>query len=464
MRHLALLLVLPLFGCPPERSSGAPPVDDDDATTDDDDAPAGTGCWFDGPGSDVPFAWGRRGDVVVLLAPDGGETVLHEGAGAMQNWTLQQAGDWMAVHGSWWNDGDDRGTVTALFDRGELVADVLTEGITGWEAYLSEEDGVVFPGPVDASGAATTRWLSPDGQLQDLPFGRPAGPPQLGAIPVCQDDVCGWLLDAEGGLFGALPSSRPFWPAVPYLVRYDPADPALPALRAESPWFPIMTFLQDELGPASADAAIVASAPMGRAILGQYAGWEAATWLVVDVPGGGAFELDLDGRGEAVDGGICGASPPHLASDGSLVYPIRDDATARFVRRDPASGEEAALGEPVTGFLFADARLRDGTWALSTGDGTDTFCGTSQRAWAPAPDALAGNTVQLLRPEDGIAWTLPAPPLASGYGFAVGIARGGGCASVPESADWNAPPATFDLSSGVVAPFPDGFEFGGWLD
>lgn len=134
------------------------------------------------------------------------------------------------------------------------------------------------------------------------------------------------------------------------------------------------------------------------------------------------------------------------------------------MRRDPISGVEEPLGETITEFLFAEASLRDGTWALITGDGSDTFCGWSQRPWEPSADALQGNSIQLLRPADGLAWTLDAPPMASGYGVSVGLAPGGLCASVPEGADWSAGLESFDLQTGQRQPFPDGFTFGGWLD
>ena len=122
------------------------------------------------------------------------------------------------------------------------------------------------------------------------------------------------------------------------------------------------------------------------------------------------------------------------------------------------------MGQPITGFLFAESLARDGAWALSTGDGSDTFCGESAWAWPDILAGLHGNSIQLLRPDDGVAHALEANPLASGYGLTVGLARGGWCASVPDSTEWGAELETFDLGTGERAAFPQGFAFGGWLD
>ena len=487
MRHLLLLLALPLLACP---SSGVVSTDDDDATTDDDDAAddddataddddataddddstlEAPGCWFDGPGSDRPFAWGQRGTAVVLLAPDGSETVLHDGdaAGPILDWTLLQAGEWMAAIGRWNVSAEDRGTVAALFDGdGALVGEATTPGGSAWSSYLAPDGQLLLHAGSDATGAGASRLLRPDGQIDELPFGTPAGPPQLGAVPLCQyeNDVCGWLPDDGDELLQTLDSSAGFWPGGEYLLRFDQRDLELPALQAESPWYPLTVFLQDLIGPDDPYASIVATAPGARAVLGHLGEWETARWVVAEVSAGEAFELDLGGRGVAVDGGICESSPPTWQPDGSLVYVIRDDTAGTFVRRDPDTGTEEPMGQPITGFLFAESLARDGAWALSTGDGSDTFCGESAWAWPDILAGLHGNSIQLLRPDDGVAHALEANPLASGYGLTVGLARGGWCASVPDSTEWGAELETFDLGTGERAAFPQGFAFGGWLD
>ena len=175
------------------------------------------------------------------------------------------------------------------------------------------------------------------------------------------------------------------------------------------------------------------------------------------------LSLDLDERGVAVDGGICPPSPPQWQPDGSVLFAVRGPAEGHFLRLDPVSGEEAVIGRSVSGFLFSEASSRDGAWALSTGDGADTFCGGSQRPWPGDPIGPVGNTVQLLRPDDDLAWTLEAPPLASGFGRSVSLAAGGWCAAIPDSEEWNAPMVSFDLASGEQAAFPEGFTFLGWL-
>ena len=302
---LLLLLAIPLFGCPPDRNPGEPPADDDDASADDDDASADDddavfeegGCWGTGPGSDVPFAWGRRGDALVLLAHDGSETVLHEGAadGPMQAWQLLQAGGWMAAYGSWWNTNEDRGTAVALYDsNGDTVASRVVDGVTGWEAFLASDGILTFWGGTAPSGEEITVKINADGSVEETPYGRPAGPAQLGAVPVCQaaQGVCGWLPDGDTELFGALPSGAPFWPSGDRLLRFNGSDPALPAVMLESPWYPSFTFLDDSLPADAPNTAIVATSDDGVAILGQYAGWEVATWLVVDAQQNTAFELD----------------------------------------------------------------------------------------------------------------------------------------------------------------------------
>ncbi len=470
MRHLLALLALPLLACP---SSGTL-ADDDDATddvADDDDATVdeGVGCWDDGPGSEVPFAWGQRGDSLVLLARDGSETVLHEGhdQGEIQAWSLLQAGGWMAAVGHYFVSADDRGTIAALWDReGELLAEATAPGGAGWSTFLSPEGQLIIHAGNDPSGSGSARLLSPDGTIEELPFGRPAGPPQLDATPLCRDDlgVCGWLAAEGDELFHTLESSQPFWPGGEYLLRFDDRNPELPMLQAESPWYPMGLFLDDFIPPQDAPARIVRSAPGGRAVLGPIGAWEAGHWVVANVPAGEVFDLDLDGRGVTVEGGGCPPSPPGFDEDGASIYAVRDDVAATFVRRDPTTGEEEPLGLPITGLLFAEARSRDGALVLAAGDGSDTFCGSGDRPWGDAPKALPGNSLQLLRPADGIAYVLEAGPLASGYGPSVQLASGGWCASVPDSVEWDAVLESFDLSTGEREPFPEGFGFGGWLE
>ena len=145
------------------------------------------------------------------------------------------------------------------------------------------------------------------------------------------------------------------------------------------------------------------------------------------------------------------------------VYTIREGDEAGFVRLDPETGVETPLGGVVTHFLFSTSQQRDGAWALTTSDGSDSFCWSWPPAWPEDPEAN-GNTLQLLRPDDGVAHTLEIGANSFEYNRVVSIARGGWCAAVPSGTEWDAAPERFDLGTGERLPFPEGFAFGGWLD
>ncbi|MEM7496075.1 MAG: hypothetical protein AAF471_08175 [Myxococcota bacterium] len=172
--------------------------------------------------------------------------------------------------------------------------------------------------------------------------------------------------------------------------------------------------------------------------------------------------MDLAARGALVEGGHCEPSPPTFHEPG-LVYAVRGPTEARFVVRDGETGEEQPIGAPRSHFLFARSVHRDGTWALSTSDGTDSFCLSGEPSWPEDPDAV-GNTLQLLRPDDGVAHDLETGPNSFDFQARVSLAPGGWCAAIPAGPEWDAPLERFDLGTGERSPFPPGFAFGGWLD
>lgn len=96
---------------------------------------------------------------------------------------------------------------------------------------------------------------------------------------------------------------------------------------------------------------------------------------------------------------------------GALTLPVRDEASAWVMRWEGDTGPER-LGEPVTDVQAIQLTAAGGTYFIRSWAPGSLFC--DEEMWAdPGRVLLSGDSLQLVRPTDGI-FELLDPPTASG--------------------------------------------------
>jgi hypothetical protein len=156
----------------------------------------------------------------------------------------------------------------------------------------------------------------------------------------------------------------------------------------------------------------------------------AGEWLLFHTDDGSGFaRVSFAGVVEAVDltlpAGLdvleCYTLQPGIDADGRLLVPTRDASVAQLRRLDPRNGTAEPIGFPVTRVDNMDAQTVGGTYVVRADGFNTTFCPTQE--WAPAPDALSGTVLQIVRASSGTAHVLPEDA------FVLGTDGDGACAA-----------------------------------
>lgn len=128
-------------------------------------------------------------------------------------------------------------------------------------------------------------------------------------------------------------------------------------------------------------------------------------WARVEVATGELVWLDatLPGEWTRLE---CYSPSAALDRRGRLLQPARDASTAQVLRLDPSTGAWDPVGRLLTGVDAVDATpVGDALVVRADGAGM-TFC--PLQTFDPAPEALAGTSIQILRPNDREPLVVPA--------------------------------------------------------
>lgn len=378
------------------------PTDDTatDTDTDTDTAvpPVDSICVSEGGTAETPALWSVDGRTLSIVTLDGTVTEVHSFFADLGDddayYTPRVKGRGAVVVGAM--DRYEAGVPARVTEELVYVGPGGTWSVTepevyGGEVFLGADGSVAWDRGYrnfDAANEHLTGHLyTADGTRREL-LGWAIGAPVGGAVPVCSETACGWdkgsgtlLEERAQSEWARMVADRLVYPTAAGLVSEVPGDVRMLPLGSVG-------------GALALDA------------------WE-GDWLLVndgenrwrvDVAAGTAALLDvplpLDQR--PFDGdGFCGTRNPFIDDQGNVLMPLRDDASAAFWRLD-RSRAWSRLGATVSDVVFLAGRGRGGTYLLEATGTSDTFC--PPLAWdEPAPEALVGTSLQLVRPDDPAA-------------------------------------------------------------
>lgn len=146
-----------------------------------------------------------------------------------------------------------------------------------------------------------------------------------------------------------------------------------------------------------------------------------AAWWRIDVDGGTAEPIELD---PPPGSSMFECYSPSVVIDdvGRLLLATRDEAAATILRRSPGEREWEQLGEPITLVDDIHASVFGDTYLVQTSGIGTTFC--PPQSFEPSAVALAGTTLQVVRPSDAVSLVLPADsvyPMPSTDGTCIGL-------------------------------------------
>ena len=391
----------------------------------------------------------HAGNTPILWTMHEPDLALVDGSGHSQrgllavdaaNSIVQAARGWIGLLGKERSGAD----LTLLAPDGSVVSEAEIPGAYQSQLWLGAESVAYSPGHEDLDGQRP--WL--DGVLLQsggktvLDGWIPRGPMVAGTLPVCATDEssCGWLEVPTGELTGTFPVTA--WWSGQYMIWIDGFDLVVATPTTEHRWKIGFTTVLDW----RPDVALVGSAWSPTAIVSLDSGDQLP---ITALPDGWHSFNDSQST--------CWNQDWEITSDGRVLGVLRNDQVAQVWRYDPANETWDPIGSPLADVAYVYVRELDGTVQIFTVDGAATFC--TPHTFVATADALVGESVQVLRPDEAMEWVdppwaydesggWPVPPLA--------LHAGGMCA-VNAQGD-----GVIDLVTGKK--FALGSIAAGWLD
>ncbi len=503
----ALFLLLPLVGAgctDPPMTSGDDDNDataDDDVTADDDTADDDTPppdddtspplllCPSSGSGVPEELAlWTANGNDLGAVRQDGSELLLHTffSEGKWEDGeigvtsgvsSVVAAGEYIAAVATRYVSGEEDpevqfGVELVLFDRsGKRLWLWQQRGILSGALYMNEQGFVTYDRGYQEFDAQNPHLpgviIDPLGTVLELPGVWPLADADVyGRIPACSEEKCGWVEEWGAGEWDDLLYPAATWPRMAeggFFLLYLSTEGEEAALVAEYAGMARVMPLSGVPAGEVSSLKVVASDPQGWALVeGPSPGqWWRANLLEGTMD---AFTAPWpEGLLPFEDADYCEAPPPTVDDQGNLVIPLQDGTLASPWRTDPVGSTWEPLGQPLTGLLQVETQDVGGTYVVVGVSGNNTFC--PSRSWGEVPmevTALAGDSLQILRPDEEVAWTL------SSYGVALNwpvmLSEEGHCAVYFAKREEEDPEVTvLDVSSGTEFVVPATGGIGGWL-
>jgi hypothetical protein len=131
--------------------------------------------------------------------------------------------------------------------------------------------------------------------------------------------------------------------------------------------------------------------------------------------------------------------------DGQIGLGLRDDAAAGWYTGDPSSGQWKRIGLPLTSMGIATAVHVHNSWIIHAETGEASFCTQFKPFEGSPPEALAGNSLQIVAPgANPVTFGEPLPRRVT-------LDPSGTCAIV----EFDSEVRVYDLSAGRVALLSD---------
>ena len=332
---------------------------------------------------------------------------------------VESRGAWVVAVGglaNWSVDPEARvlATEIALFDREGVVQwSHREDGVYGYGIFLGDDGTVAWDRGWDGFDGANPHLpgeqFSVDGSHAELP-GWPISDPVEGQVPWCDGAECGWSDAFAGGVEDLRTDTGARSQTVAgRLVYIDSA-----AVRVDRPGESLTIDLPELAGIGPLEV----SAPAGQflVVTGDGDSWR------VDVLAGEAARIDPPlpaGWRLFEDADYCAALPPTVDDSGDLLIALRDDARGALWRTDINGSTWAQVGAEVTDALWLDGGGRAGAWLVQAISAAETYCPNLD--WSPAPEALTGSSVQIVRGDlaftiESAGWGLSADPPFSADG------------------------------------------------